>query len=566
MPDMLPQLRRVSAAARQLLTARAAGMLGVSLLDAQASDGRVTAGGRSLSYGDVVKGQNLLKGTPIRQADLTPAAEWKVLGHAVDKVEGRSFVTGAHKYACDVKVPGMLFGRILRPPSAGATLVSADAPSGAVRDGNFLGIAAAGRASADRLASSIRAEWKSTPQPSERDLFGMLRQTAEARTDSTRGSIEEGLAAADRKISATYTVAYIAHAPLEPRAAVAQWEGEKLTVWTGTQRPFGVRGELAEAFGIPEAKVRVIVPDTGSGYGGKHTGEAAVEAARLAKAAGKPVKVLWSREEEFTYAYLRPAGVIEVTSGARKDGTLIAWDFHNYNSGGSGIATLYDVPHQRVHFHRSESPLRQGSYRGLAATANHFAREVHMDEAAHAVGADPLEFRLKNLKDARLRTVFERAAEAFGWGKAKAAAGMGGGFEKGGYVATFAEVSADPELKNVRVTRIVTAFECGAIVNPDALRNQVEGGVIMGLGGALTEAIHFENGRILNPRFSRYRVPRFTDIPAVETVLVNRKDLPPAGAGETPIVGIAPAISNAIYAGTGVRLRSMPLLGGAQRT
>jgi nicotinate dehydrogenase subunit B len=188
-----------------------------------------------------------------------------------------------------------------------------------------------------------------------------------------------------------------------------------------------------------------------------------------------------------------------------------------------------------------------------------------MDEAAHAVGRDPLEFRLRNLKDSRLRTVFERAADAFGWGKVKAA-GMGGGFEKGGYVATFAEVSADPDLKNVRVLRAVTAFECGAVVNPDALRNQIEGGVIMGLGGALTEAIHFENGRILNPRFSRYLVPRFTDIPVIETVLVDRKDLPSAGAGETPIVGIAPAISNAIFAATGVRLRNMPLLGDGSRT
>jgi isoquinoline 1-oxidoreductase len=307
------------------------------------------------------------------------------------------------------------------------------------------------------------------------------------------------------------------------------------------------------------------VPDTGSGYGGKHTGEAAIEAARLAKTAGKPVQVLWTREEEFQHAYLRPAGVIEVTSGVGRDGRLTAWDFHNYNSGGSGIATLYDVPHQRVHFHRSESPLRQGSYRGLAATANHFAREVHMDEVAHAIGKDPLEFRLQNLKEPRLRTVFERAAEAFGWGKVKAA-GMGGGFEKGGYVATFAEVSADPDLKNVRVLRAVTAFECGAVVNPDALRNQIEGGVIMGLGGALTEAIHFENGRILNPRFSRYRVPRFTDVPVIETIMVDRKDLPSAGAGETPIVGIAPAISNAIFAAAGVRLRSMPLLGDVSRT
>src|SRR5205807_1928205 len=163
---------------------------------------------------------------------------------------------------------------------------------------------------------------------------------------------------ADHKLESTYTVAYIAHVPLEPRAAVAEWNGDKLTVWTGTQRPFGVRGELAQAFQIPESSVRVIVPDTGSGYGGKHTGECAIEAARLAKVAGKPVKLVWTREEEFTWAYFRPAGVIDVAAGAKKDGTLTAWEFHNYNSGGSAVATPYDVANRRVEVHGSDSPLR----------------------------------------------------------------------------------------------------------------------------------------------------------------------------------------------------------------
>ncbi|MGH9627038.1 MAG: xanthine dehydrogenase family protein molybdopterin-binding subunit, partial [Bryobacteraceae bacterium] len=376
--------------------------------------------------------------------------------------------------------------------------------------------------------------------------------------------IEEGFAAADRKLEAVFEVAYIAHAPLEPRAAVAQWDDGKLTVWTGTQQPFRVRRELASTFNIPESRVRLIVPDTGSGYGGKHSPETAIEAARLAKEAGKPVKLVWTREEEFTWAYFRPAGLIEVKSGFRDDGTLTAWEFHNYNSGGSSIKPLYEIPHQRVHFHRTKSPLRQGSYRALASTANHFAREVHMDEIANALDIDPLEFRLKNLKDARLRAVFERAADAFGWGKRTPGAGrgfgMGGGFEKGGYVATFAEVSADKSLERVHVERSVTAFECGAVVNPDCLRNQIEGAVVMGHGGALREAIHFEKGRILNPRFSAYKVPRFQDISVVESIMLDRKDLAPIGAGETPIVGIAPAISNAIFQATGVRLRSLPML------
>ena len=376
--------------------------------------------------------------------------------------------------------------------------------------------------------------------------------------------MEEGLAAADKKLTQSYTVAYIAHAPLEPRAAVAEWKDDKLTVWTGSQRPFGVRSELANALRIRETNVRVIVPDTGAGYGGKHSGETAVEAARLAKAAGKPVKAVWTREEEFTWAYFRPAGVIDISSGVRNDGTVTAWEFHNYNSGGSGIRTPYEAPNQRIEFHPVESPLRQGSYRALAATANHFARETHMDELARLVKMDPLAFRRKNLKDERLNAVLDAAAQAFGWGKTKASPGQGfgiaGGVEKGGHVATCAEVSVDRANGAVKLVRVVTAFECGAIINPDNLKNQVEGAVIMGIGGALFEAIEFEDGRVLNPHFSTYRVPRFNDVPALETILIDRKDLPSAGAGESPILTLAPAMGNAIFDATGIRLRSLPMI------
>jgi CO/xanthine dehydrogenase Mo-binding subunit len=357
-------------------------------------------------------------------------------------------------------------------------------------------------------------------------------------------------------------VAYIAHAPLEPRAALAEWSGSKLTVWTGTQRPFGVRGELAQAFGIPEDDVRVIVPDTGSAYGGKHTGEAAIEAARLARAAGRPVKLIWTREEEFTWAYFRPAGVIEIASAARADGMLTAWEQHTYNAGAAGIQTPYDIANQLIAFHPALPVLRQGSYRALAATANHFARETHMDEIAHALGRDPLALRLLNLRDERLRAVLEAAAEAFGWGERPQPGhgfGIAGGAEKGSYVATCAEAALEPATGKVRVVRIVQAFECGAIVNPNGLRNQVEGAIVQGLGAALFEAIDFANGKILNNGFSSYRVPRFGDMPAIEIVLVDRPDLPSAGAGETPIVGIAPALGNALFAATGTRLRAMPM-------
>ena len=337
--------------------------------------------------------------------------------------------------------------------------------------------------------------------------------------------------------------------PLEPRAAVAEWDGEKLTVWTGTQRPFGVRTELATAFRMPEERVRVIVPDTGSAYGGKHTGEHAIEAARLAKAAGR--RSSWCGREPRSSRWAtsaRPASST-IAAAVDADGRLIAWEFDNWNSGGSGIATPYDVPNERTQFHPADSPLRQGSYRGLAATANHYAREMHMDAIARALGVDAVEFRLRHLTDERMRAVLQAAAKAAGWPKPSVAGrglGIACGTEKGSYVATAAEVSRTDNV--LKVERLVVAFECGAIVNPDGLRNQVEGAVVQGLGGALFEAITFANGAITNGTMAQYRVPRFKDVPPIEVVLLDRQDLPSAGAGETPIVCVAPAIGSAARA------------------
>jgi nicotinate dehydrogenase subunit B len=576
-PTMNLQLRRAAAAARDVLIGLAARELKTDEKQLIAVEGKIrdSRTNRSVEYAALLKGQQLTESLPVEDP-LIPAAEWKVAGQSAAKVDGRTFVTGQHRYPSDQKLPNMLYGKILRPPAFEAKLVSADTSAAeqmgavVVRDGNFVGVAAQSSKLADAALKAIRAEWKSEPQVSSKELFDYLRKDTKAGNDPTGdgdshniGSVEQALASADHKLKQTYTVSYIAHVPLEPRAALAKWDDDKLTVWTGTQRPFGVRGELAEAFRIPEERVRVLMPDTGSAYGGKHTGEAAIEAARLSRSAKRPVKVMWTREEEFSWAYFRPAGVIDVSSGVRNDGTITAWEFHNYNSGSAGIRTYYEIANQRIVFHEVRSPLRQGSYRALASTANHFARESHMDELAHAVKMDPLEFRLKNLKDQRLRAVFQAAAKQFGWDASKSAGqgfGMGGGYEKLGNIATFAEVHVDGKSGEVRVIRVVSAFECGAIVNPDGLRNQVEGSNVQGLGGALFEAIQFENGKILNGRLSRYRVPRFSDVPKLETVLLDRKDIPSVGAGECPMIGLAPAIANAIFDATGKRLCGLPLV------
>lgn len=576
-PTMNLQLRKVAAAARDTLLEMAAKQWNCDAKDLTAEGGWIRqknpgggAAAHSIEYAALVKGQQLTQTLPDTDP-LIPATQWTVQGTPVPKVDARDFVTGKHRYPSDQRADGMLHGKVLRPPSFGAKLISVEPPPANlmqnvtfVHDGDFIGVAAPDVDTATRALASIHAEWNEQPQISNKELFDYLKKNGSQSGEAqTKGSMEEGLAAADHKLSQTYFVNYIAHCPLEPRAALAKWSDEGLTVWTGTQRPFGVREELMNAFSITQNQVRVLMPDTGAAYGGKHTGEAAVEAARLARAANKPVKVVWTREEEFTWAYLRPAGVMEASAGVRNDGTITAWEFHNYNSGGAGIQTFYEIPNQKVQFHEVDSPLRQGSYRALASTANHFARESFMDELAHEIGMDPLEFRMKNLTNERLRAVFAAAVEKFGWGKLRPAPGhgfgMGGGYEKLGNVATCVELHVEHDTGEVKLDRIVCAFECGAIVNPDGLRNQVEGANIMGIGGALFEAIEFANGRILNPKFSKYRLPRFSDVPPIEVILLDRKDLPSAGAGECPIVGLAPAIGNAIFQATGQRLRTMPM-------
>jgi len=573
-PTMGPQLRTMAAAARQALIEMAAAHWQVPTDGLKPAKAKIVdqQNSRSIAYGDLTRGENLVK-VVSGAAKLTPASEWKISGTAAPKVNGRDYVTGKHIFPSDMQRPGMLFGAVLRPDGFSATLVSLDSAEAeklpgvkVIRDGDLVGVAAANEFTTRKAVAALHAKWSVPAQVSNSGLFEYLKKNADSEEMSAHktGSVEESLAAADFKVEQKYSVQYIAHAPLEPRAAVAEWNNGNLTVWTGTQRPFGVREELAQALQIPESKIRVIQPDMGSGYGGKHTGEAAVEAARLARAAGTPVKILWTRAEEFTWAYFRPAALIEVRAGANKDGKLVAWEFHNYNSGTAALGTPYGVANQLVQYYPVRSPLRQGSYRSLAGAANNFARESHMDAIAQAAKIDPLEFRLRNLEEPRLRAVLEAVAEKFGWKSQKPSHergfGIACGTDKGGYVATIAEVQVDQATKKVRLRRVVQAWESGAVINPNGIDNQISGAVVQAIGGALFEAIRFEDGRILNPHFASYRVPRFSDIPQIDVIILDRKDLPSAGAGEIGLIGLAPAIANAICSATGVRIANMPML------
>jgi isoquinoline 1-oxidoreductase len=510
----------------------------------------------------------LVKGEP----DVIRASEWRSAGkgHVPEGMLG--VVTGARRFISDLTTPGLRYGAVLRPPVVGATLRDVDSGALAdfegaelVRTPKVTGVVAPSLAGARLALASLKVEWDVPDAPSRADLETFLRSHpvsegggwVQALHDE-QGEPDAVLAVSEVRIQATYTTAYIAPAALETRAALAIWDDERLTVWVGTQTPFGTRAQVAAELDVAEEQVRVIVPPTGGGFGGKHGGGVALEAAIMAREVGAPVKVAWSRHEEFTSGTLRPAAVIDVDAAVAPDAKLTAWTFTNINSGPAAIGVPYEVANRRLEYLPSSSPLLQASYRALAATANNFARESHIDELARRLGMDPVEFRLRNLDDARLVSVLTGASDRFGW---RIGAGLGQGialgFEKGGRVATAVQVAeVDGRLK---VVRIVTAYECGAVVNPRTVLNQIEGATIMALGGALFEAIEFSSGVITNGSFSSYRVPRFSDVPPIEVVLLDRPDLASAGAGETPMICVAPAIANAVFDLTGRRLRSLPL-------
>ncbi|MBO0832610.1 MAG: molybdopterin-dependent oxidoreductase, partial [Actinobacteria bacterium] len=555
MPHAAPPLRAAAAAALRLLRQAAADRFGLAADDLTAADGWIAGpdGAPAASYGELVAGQRRVERVP-GDAPVTPATAWRrAAGKPARAAGGTDVVTGRKLFPSDLRLPGMLHGLALHPPASGATLLSVDTGAAAampgvtvVTDGNsadgnsadgnsadgygadgyFVGCTAPDQRTVRAALEAIDATWTEPdgPGPAELEeflranpadgagLFGPFRDEA--------GDPDRALKADAVSVAATYRAAYVAHVPLEPRAALARWDDGELTVWTATSTPFRARGELAEALGTDPSRVHVIVPDFGGGFGGKHGSAVALEAARLARATGTPVRVQWSRRDEFTAGYLRPAAIIDVAAAADATGTMTAWTFANINSGAAGLLTPYRVASRRHTYQPARSSLSQGSYRALAATANNFARESHLDELAAAVGADPVEFRLRHLDDDRLRTVLETAAAEIGWPGASATATAGGrtgtgialGFEKGGRVATAARVRVDHD-GSVRLESLVTVVDCGAVVHPDGLTNQVEGAIVMGLGPAMFEQIDFAGGRILNASMSDYRVPRLADVP-----------------------------------------------------
>jgi len=576
-----PVLRGAAAEAKAVLIQMASERLGLPADRLQVKDGVVSAVGdpaKHVSYGELVAGRRIER--HLKEVKVKPVSAFTLVGQDMPRKDGRLKVTGGAKYAADIAPPGTLHACILRPPAHGAKLLSVDV-SGAekrsgvkvIQVGDLVATLHARSDQAREALSHIKAKFQPSPSTLDhQNIFEHLLKTAPpAKQLAAKGDLQTGQAESVHRLEATYLDSYVAHAPMEPHTAVAQWEKGKLTVWASTQAPFLLRGQLCKAFGLTARNVRVITPFLGGGFGGKGSAPQALEAARLAKAAGYPVQVTWSRQEEFFLDSFRPAAVVKIRSGLTKDNRIAFWEHQVTAAGESEAETMYEIPHQRITsagtwmgggpagFH----PFAIGAWRAPAANTNVFAKESHMDTLAAKAGVDPLEFRLRHLKDPRLIAVLKAAEKAFGWTPKAGPSGRGFGLACANHrdtlVAAMAEVAVNKTTGVVKVKRVVLAQDMGVVVHPDGARQQVEGCVTMGLGYSLTEEIRFKNGKILDENFDTYRIPRFSDMPDIQTILIRNPSLPAQGGGEPAIVVMGALIANAIHDAIGVRMLQLPM-------
>jgi nicotinate dehydrogenase subunit B len=573
-----PPLRAAAAEAKAVLLELAAEALKVPQAQLIAKNGIISDKNnkdRRVTYAQLAKGQKIerhIQGKPA----LKNAADFQVIGKPLNRRDAREKVTGKAQYAGDLRLPGMLYAKILRPPAHGAQLKTADTNSCGqvpgiriVRQGDFIAVLHELPDMAETALAKIKAEWEPPAAGvDDTSIFDhLLKADPEPRIAAQGGDLEEGRKAAAKNCEATYLNGYVAHAAMETHTALAKVEGEQATVWASTQNPFSAQREIAEALGFPAQKVRVITPFVGGGFGGKTQNSQAVEAARLAKSTGKPVQVCHTREEEFFYDTFRPAAMVKIKSGVDKDGKIVFWDYDVAFAGERGSQQFYAIPHHRTvarptGWTSGAHPFATGPWRAPGNNTNSFARESHIDQMAASAGLDPVEFRLKNLTDSKMIGVLKAAANRFGWTPARAPSrrgyGVACGIDSGTAVATIIEAAVDAKTGTVRVKRAVCAQDMGLAINPEGAKIQMEGCITMGLGYALTEEVHFKDGKILDANFDRYELPRFSWLPKIETVLIDSKEAS-QGGGEPAIIVMGAVIANAIYDATGARLLQLPM-------
>jgi nicotinate dehydrogenase subunit B len=570
-----PQVRKAGAEARAILLQMAAEQLNIPaerlvVKNGVISDKRDEA--NRVSYGELVKGKQIDR--HIFDIPIKPVSEHTVSGKATMRTDARLKVTGEAKFAGDMRLPGMLYAKVLRPPSHDATLVSVDV-SGArsiegaivIQEEDLVAVLHKQPGPAEKAIAQVSAKWDvPEPEVDNQSLFGHLKKAApDGRVYVENGKLTDGRSAAKQSVRSEFYNHYVAHSPMEPYAVLAHVEDEQVTVWASTQAPFQVQGTVAETLGIPEERVHVITPFVGGGFGGKKSGQQIREAVRLSKITGCPVQLAWTRKEEFFYDTFRPAALVQLESGLDAEGHITFWECDILFTGSRSSEPIYNIPHFLVQTHDRSGvhPFGTGAWRGPGSNTNVFAMESHTDILAQAAGMDPLSFRMHNLTDERMIRVLSAAAERFGHDFNKGPSGMGYGISctnyLNTYVATMAHISVNRSTGKVNVERMVCAQDMGEIINPQGAIIQIEGGITMGLSAALSEEIEFSSGTIRTENFDSYRITRFSDALPIEVILVDNPGLPPQGCGEPAITTVGAALANAIFDAAGARVYTLPM-------
>jgi isoquinoline 1-oxidoreductase len=570
-----PPLRRAGAEARAILLQMASEELNIARERLVVKNGVVSDkinADNKVTYAELVKGKQIdrhIPGVPIK-----PISEHTVSGTPTLRTDARAKVTGEAKFTSDIILPGLLYAKVLRPPSHDATLISVDVSkalnlTGAIviQEAGLIAVLHEKLDLAEYALASVSSKWD-VPEPKvdNRSIFDYLKKNApDGRVHVQKGNLADGHTAAKQRVESEFYNHYVAHAPIEPYAVLANVEDKQVTVWASTQPPFRVQRTVAETLEVSEENVHVITPFVGGGFGGKKSGQQISEAVKLSKITGHPVQLAWTRREEFFYDTFRPAALVQLESGLNAEGHITFWDCDILFTGSRSSEPIYDIPHFRVTTRsaRSVHPFGTGAWRGPGSNTNVFAMESHTDILAQTAGMDPLLFRVNNLTDERMIRVLNAAADKFGYNIKRSPSGMGYGISctnyLNTYVATIAHVSVNKSTGKVKVKRIVCAQDMGEIINPQGAKLQVEGGITMGLSAALYEEVEFSGGKIMTRNFDSYQITRFTDIPMIEVILVDNPDIPPQGCGEPAITTVGAALANAIFDAVGARLYTLPM-------
>ena len=533
---------------------------------------------RRVSYGALTKG-NIIEKHLNTVPPLKPSSEFETMGKSVPRRDALEKVTGTAKYSGDIRLEGMLYAKILRPPAHGAKLLQAETAAAKkidglqiVEEGDFIAVLHQYPDVAEQGLAKIKARFdRPKTGIDDKTIFDhLLKSPPSPEIESEAGNLKTGEQQASNIIEKTYLNSYVSHAPMEPHTAIANFDGKKLTVWASTQTPFRVKDSIAERLGLSSDSVRVIAPYVGGAFGGKSASEQAFEAASLAKRLKKPVQVAWSRAEEFFYDTFRPAAIVKIKSGLNSSGRITLWDYNVYFAGSRGSKQFYEIPHHREKVYGrwggaagEYHPFAVGPWRAPGNNTNTYARDLHLNLMASKAGADPLQFRLAHLNDKRMINVLQAAAKKFGWQPIKTPSGKGYGIacgiDAGTYVAFMAEVEVDKSSGSVEVKRVVCAQDMGVVVNPEGATTQMEGCITMGLGYALSEEIRFSDGEIFDLNFDTYTLPAFSWLPTIETVILENPNLPPQGGGEPAIIGMGGVIATAIYDAVGAAVFQLPM-------